>query len=157
MRVGRSLSARITDTEGGKWISISFEALSRLVAEATPLMQEAKLLLLTEEERAVFEEDESSPYLQVRKRLLLESGGAAGPSHHGMRLPVTSPLEADAYQRNITLEELEANLPLRPRKRALSRRGSDGSDGPTCPRKRLCFGVEEVEVIDLTKDDSMDY
>ena len=54
-------------------------------------------------------------------------------------------------------EELEANLPLRPRKRALSRRGSDGSDGPTCPRKRLCFGVEDVEVIELTKDDPMDY
>ena len=66
MRVGRSLSARLTDTERGKWLSFSFEALSRLVAEATPLMQETKRMLLTEEERVMFE-DESSPYLKVRK------------------------------------------------------------------------------------------
>ena len=157
MKVGRILSARLTDTEGGKCLSISFEALSMLVAEASLLMQEAKRMLLIEEERAVFDEDESSPYLQVRKRLELESGGATGYTHQlGMCLPVTSPLEADEYQPSISLEELETNMPLRPRLRALSRRGSDG---PTCPRKRLCFGVEDVEVIDLTKDDneSMDY
>ena len=90
MRVGRSLSARLTDTEGGKWISISFEALSRLVAEANPPMQEAKRLLLTEDERAVFEEDESSPYLQVRKRLQLESGGGGGEALRAHRIGLVS-------------------------------------------------------------------
>ena len=82
MRVGRSLSARLTDTEGGKCLSITFEALSMLVAEASLLMQEAKRMLLIEEGRAAFEEDESSPYLQVRKRRTGVGGGEALQATH---------------------------------------------------------------------------
>ena len=62
MRVGRSLSARLTDTEGGKCLCISFEALSRLVAGGGLSANAGG-------------QAHASPYLQVRKRLELESGG----------------------------------------------------------------------------------